>query len=77
MDEWALCLVFCLVIFALLLTACNSNNSNVVLPPNRTTSSNGSSNLTPTASVPRGILLGPQPCPNAVKDLAHWDAIIP
>src|SRR5437868_6112000 len=31
--------------------------------------------LLPTA-VP-GVVLGPQPCPNAVKDQAHWDAIIP
>ena len=62
----------------LLLTACNNNNSNVVLPPTTTTSSTGGSiSLTPTASVAHGILLGPQPCPNAVKDPAHWDAIIP
>src|SRR5579863_142555 len=73
-----ICMAFCLVIFSLLLTACNSNNTNVVIPPTGTTSSTGgASNLTPTASVPRGILLGPQPCPNVVKDPAHWDAIIP
>ena len=71
-------LVVCLVSIALLLTACNSNNSNVVLPPTGTTSSSaGGSGVTPTTSLPHGILLGPQPCPNAVKDAAHWDAIIP
>src|SRR5579859_258655 len=70
-------LVLCLVIFALLLTACNSNNSNVLPPTSTTSSTGGSSSLTPTASVARGILLGPQPCPNAVKAPAHWDAIIP
>jgi hypothetical protein len=70
-------LVLCLAI-ALFLTACNNNSTNVVLPPTGTTSSTGgSSNPTPVASASRGILLGPQPCPNAVKDPAHWDAIIP
>src|SRR5579859_481964 len=70
-------LILCLVIVSLLLTACNNNNTNVVLPPTSTSSNGGSSSLTPTPSVARGILLGPQPCPNAVKDPAHWDAIIP
>ena len=70
-------LVLCLAV-ALLLTACNNNNTNVVLPPTSTTSSTGgSSGASPTASIPKGIQLGPQPCPNVVKDPAHWDAIIP
>ncbi len=65
-------------LFMLLLTACNNNNSPVVLPPTSPTSSTGgSSGTTPTTSIPKGIQLGPQPCPNAVKDPAHWDAIIP
>ncbi len=68
-------LVLCLIIFALLLTACDSNSATPTL---RTTpSSGGSGSVTPTASVTPGISLGPQPCPNAVKDPAHWDQIIP
>jgi hypothetical protein len=71
-------LVLCLVIFALLFTACSSNSSNSATPTPRTTiSTGGSGGATPTASVTPGILLGPQLCPNAVKDPAHWDAIIP
>lgn len=69
-------LVLCLAI-ALFLTACSSNNSNVILPPTTTSSTSGSSGATATASAAHGILLGPQPCPNVVKDPAHWDAIIP
>ena len=65
---------------SLLLTACNgsSNSSNSATPTPRTTPSNGGSgNVTPASSVTPGILLGPQPCPNSVKDPAHWDVIIP
>ena len=71
-------LALCLIIFALLLTACSSSSSNSATPTPRTTPSNsGLGTVTPTASVTHGILLGPQHCPNAVKDPAHWDAIIP
>jgi hypothetical protein len=71
-------LVLCLIIFALLLTACSSSSSNGATPTPRTTpSKGGSGNVTPSASVTPSILLGPQHCPNAVKDPAHWDAIIP
>jgi hypothetical protein len=80
MDKRTLISILCLIIFALLLTACNgsSNSSNGATPTPHTTPSNGGSgNVTPTANVTPGILLGPQPCPNAVKDPAHWDQIIP
>src|ERR1700676_3357260 len=71
-------LALCLIIFALLLTACSSSSSNSATPTPRTTPSNsGLGTVTPTASGTPGILLGPQHCPNAVKDPAHWDAIIP
>ena len=71
-------LVLYLIIFALLLTACSGSSSNGATPtPRTTTSTGGSGGVTATASVTHGILLGPQPCPNAVKDPAHWDAIIP
>jgi hypothetical protein len=79
-DKSTLASVFCVILFALLLTACNgsSNSSNGATPTPHTTPSNGGSgSVTPTANVTPGILLGPQPCPNAVKDLAHWGQIIP
>ena len=59
----------------LLLAGCNNASSSGATPtPKATTSNSGAS---PTASVPPGIQLGPQACPNAVKDPAHWDALIP
>ena len=68
-------LVLCLTIFALLLSACSGNSSSGATPtPQKTTATGGAS---PTASLPPGIRLGPQACPNAVKDPAHWNAIIP
>ncbi len=76
-----LCLaISILALLPLLLTACNgsSNSSNNATPVSHSTPSNsGSGNVTPGASVMPGILLGPQPCPNAVQDPAHWDEIIP
>ena len=69
---------FCLVaLFVVVLVGCNgnSNTSSSATPtPKATTANSGAS---PTASLPPGIQLGPQACPNAVKDPAHWDAIIP
>ncbi len=66
------------VLFALLLTACSGSGSGSATPTPRATSpSSGGGGATPTASVTPAILLGPQSCPNAVKDPAHWDQVIP
>src|SRR6266849_6511758 len=66
------------VLFALLLTACSGSGSGSATPtPRATSSSGGGGGATPAASVTPTILLGPRPCPNAVKDPAHWDQIIP
>ena len=43
------------------------------------TASSGRSTATPgtTATLTSGVRLGPQSCPDAVKDPSHWDPIIP
>lgn len=67
-----------LAVLALLLAACGGSSSGGATPTAQVTPGNsGSGSATPTVSTTPGILLGPQPCPNAVKDLAHWDQIIP
>jgi hypothetical protein len=66
------------LILTFLLAACggSSSNSGTTTPTAQgTTSSGGPGGATPTASP--GIGLGSQPCPDTVKDHAHWDPIIP
>src|SRR6266704_1311047 len=66
------------LILTFLLAACggSSTNSSGTTPTAQgTTSSGGPGGATPTASP--GIGLGSQPCPDTVKDHAHWDPIIP
>ncbi len=66
------------LILTFILAACggSSSNSGTTTPTAQgTTSSGGPGGATPTASP--GIGLGSQPCPDAVKDHAHWDPIIP
>src|SRR5713226_9396675 len=68
-----------LVLFALL-AACggSGNNSGGATPTTQVTQGNsGTGSPGATASTTPGISLGPQTCPNAVKDPAHWDQIIP
>ena len=68
-----------LVLLALLLAACggSSNGPNGTTPtPHGTTTNVGPSGTATPATTPV-IGLGSQPCPAAVKDPAHWDAIIP
>lgn len=57
-----------------LLAACAGGGQGSSTPTPQSTTSRGGAGGTPTA---RGIQLGPQPCPDAVKDPAHWDALIP
>ena len=66
-------------ILALLLISCsgNSNNGSSSTSTTQATSSGGNSGGKTTAIASPGIGLGPRPCPDAVKALAHWDAIIP
>lgn len=71
------CLFFGIVV---LLTACASTGGNgtgstgaSATPGTQRTASTGSGNITPSP----GVGLGPQPCPDAVKDPTHWDPLIP
>ena len=45
--------------------------------PGSATATSGTGGGTILPTVPPGVVLGPQPCPDAAKDPAHWDAIIP
>ena len=66
-------------ILAFLLISCsgNSNNGSSSTSTTQATSSDGNSGGKTNATASPGIGLGPRPCPDAVKALAHWDAIIP
>jgi len=66
-----------IVSFTLVACGGSGNSSNSSIPVTQTTASgrNSASGITATASP--YISLGSRPCPDAVKALAHWDAIIP
>ncbi|HEX6480891.1 MAG TPA: hypothetical protein VF043_18780 [Ktedonobacteraceae bacterium] len=70
-------ILFAILLFTatLMLTACSlggiSGANTTPTAPGKTTPGGPGGNATP------GIGLGPRPCPNAVKDPAHWDPIIP
>ncbi len=70
-----------LVVLVVLLSACGGSSNSGGTTPTPTSSatpgSGGGGSITPMPSVSPGIQLGPQPCPPAVKDPAHWDALIP
>lgn len=69
----------CLLI-ALLLTACNapgSSGSTATPTVSKSTATAHSGNATVTPTTTPQIQLGTQPCPDAIKTPAHWDAIIP
>src|SRR5579863_519702 len=68
-----------LAALVLALAACSGNGSNSggATLTQTTPKNSGSGGATTIASATPGILLGPQPCPNAVKDPSHWDQIIP
>lgn len=68
-------IVFSSLLFLLLFvfSSCSSGSSNSATPTtgrSATSTGGGNANITPV------INLGPQPCPDAVKAPAHWDAII-
>src|SRR5436305_12384728 len=64
---------------ALLLAECGGSikGANGTPPPPHATSTKGGPSATATPATTPVIGLGSQPCPAAVKDPAHWDAIIP
>jgi len=73
-----LCILCLCVGLSILLAACTSTGG----------SGTGNASATPTAQLttpaangtstpPSGVRLGPQPCPAAVKEPAHWDPLIP
>ncbi|HVB20341.1 MAG TPA: hypothetical protein VNG51_00160 [Ktedonobacteraceae bacterium] len=64
--------LLCLLLF--LFAACSSGSTNSATPTagHAATPTSGSSKATATPV----INLGTQPCPDAVKSLAHWDALI-
>jgi len=69
----------CLLV-ALLLTACNapgSSGSTATPTVSNSTATAHSGNATVTPTTTPQIQLGTQPCPDAIKTPAHWDAIIP
>jgi hypothetical protein len=70
---------FFVFMLALTLAACSGsgNSGNSSTPTTQATTSGGSSGGNTTATASSSIGLGPRPCPDAVKTLAHWDAIIP
>ena len=63
--------LLCLLLFVF--SSCSSGSNNSAAPTSghgATPTGGGNVNITPV------INLGPQPCPDAVKSPAHWDAII-
>jgi hypothetical protein len=71
--------IFLIFILAITLTSCSGsgNNGSSSTPTTQAIVSGGSPGSKTTATTSPGIGLGPRPCPDAVKALAHWDAIIP
>ena len=72
--------LFSILLFTvtLVLSACSlggSSGANATPTTGKTTSGGSGGNTTPTTAP--GIGLGARPCPDAVKDPAHWDPIIP
>ena len=70
---------FFVFIVSFTLAACggSSNSGNSSTPTTHATTSGGSSDGNITATASPVIGLGSRPCPDAVKAVAHWDAIIP
>ncbi len=70
--------IFFVFILALTLISCSGSGNGSTSPSTlQATITMGSSGSNGTASTSPGIYPGPQPCPDAVKAPAHWDAIIP
>jgi Immunoglobulin-like domain of bacterial spore germination len=69
-----------LFVLAFSLAACNSNGSGTGNSTPTSTESGAASPTSPTSTLTTStptILMGVQPCPDAVKVPAHWDPIIP
>ncbi len=76
-----------LLLVAIIFTSCGGSPSSTASTPTPGATKSGSgstsatsiagTNPTPTATLAPGVKLGPQPCPDAVKDPSHWDPIIP
>src|SRR5947209_20167261 len=67
----------CLLIF--ILAACSiggSGGNNGSASSTGTTATRGGNSTTATVSATAQVGLGPESCPDAVKDPAHWDAIV-
>jgi len=63
------------LLLALALAACDGGGGTGATPPMSATSTPAPmASATPTATP--GVLLGPQPCPAAVSDPAHWNTIV-
>src|SRR5712691_10613790 len=74
-NNWLMALSV-LLLLALSLAACGNNADGNAGSKPTSTASAGASPLTTPSSTPI-VKMGAQPCPDAVKDLAHWDPIIP
>ena len=69
--------IFFAFILGLTLISCSASGNTVSSSSSRTPSTlSGGSSGNKTTTSP-GIDQGPQPCPDAIKAAAHWDAIIP
>lgn len=70
-----------LFVLMFLFVACGSGNSNSSIgatgTSNKNTVTTASSIIEPNAVTASQVTLGTLPCPVAVSDPAHWDAIIP
>jgi len=75
-----------LLLVAIIFTSCSGSPSSTTPTPTSGIARSGSgststsvtgTNPTPSATLAPGVKLGPQPCPDAVKDPSHWDPIIP
>lgn len=70
---------FCLLLFLLLaLSACSGggSNGNGGSPTPKPGKGTPAANVTPSVTATPSIGLGAQPCPDAVKSLSHWTAIV-